>query len=168
MIKLTLGQKQNLEKLAKQAFGDDLVCQPSQVISIDTTAMLEIFDYSRCRETGPAHAGGRVLFDGSLSLRGDRAGSQLATMELSENISDAAGGPVASPVWRPSTASSEPSDQPATGQVEFLPNSAAKPSIATVEPVHDSVIFGLPTENFSDGLLQNIFCPDFQWWDIDA
>lgn len=89
-------------------------------------------------------------------------------MELSENISDAAGGPVAPPVWRPSTASSEPSDQPAPGHLEFLPDSAATPSIATVEPVHDSEIFGLPTENFSDGLLQNIFCPDFQWWDIDA
>ncbi|KAI1623112.1 hypothetical protein EDD37DRAFT_682606 [Exophiala viscosa] len=162
------GIKRNLEKLAEQAFGDDLVCQPSQVISIDTTAILEIFDYSRCREADPARAGGRVLFDGSLSLRGDRAGSQLATMELSENISDAAGRPVAPPVWRPATASSDPSDRPAPMHMELLPDSAATPSIVPIEIVHDSEIFDLPTANFSDGLLQNIFCPDFEWWDIDA
>ncbi|KIW19123.1 hypothetical protein PV08_03415 [Exophiala spinifera] len=177
------GIKQNLELLASQAFDGGTT---SRVISIDTTLMLDIFDYSRCREAdhpamsastgdGPGHR----LFDGSLSLRGDRIGSQLATMEMSEDPSDAAAGrPVAPPVWRPASASSgggRGGDGRSGGSdVEMIPDSGATPTHnpirqSAAEVVHaDLELFALPAEAFSDGLLQNIFGSESDWWNVDA
>ncbi|EXJ89888.1 hypothetical protein A1O3_02955 [Capronia epimyces CBS 606.96] len=197
--------KQNLDNLIHTAFGSTCLPSPAQgqTICIDTTAMLEILDYSRPRTAGPdPECPGRGLFDGSLLLRHDRAGSQVATIDISEELSEAAGRPVAPPIWRPATVPASQGDgsgggggggigsrsgngaqththtQPQSRHDLDRPLSLPTPSdapsttatTATVttpgEPLHDTEVFSLPADNFSEALLQDIFHQDLQWWDM--
>ncbi|EXJ95775.1 hypothetical protein A1O1_00899 [Capronia coronata CBS 617.96] len=184
--------KQNLENLVDHAFGSNAAHQPTQTICIDTTAMLEILDYSRPGAPGGATDGpGRGLFDGSLlQLRDDGAGDQVATIEISEDMSEAAGRPVAPPIWRPAAASTTTTTATTSAndydrgrgrdqnqiQIQIqqqsqsdisLPTPSDAPSNTTpVEPLHDTEVFSLPADNFTDGMLQDIFHQDLQWWDV--
>ncbi|KAL2410716.1 hypothetical protein ABEF91_000112 [Exophiala dermatitidis] len=195
--------KQELDLLVQHAFGGrdrDSPWEPSQTIRIDTNAMLELLDYTRhstaAASNEPSSDLRKSLFDSSLLPHDSTADNQVATIEISEEVSEAAGHPVAPPILRP-TISAAKIANPATKSVpsnvndygtEFqrsrnqehyhpvtfgsLPTPSDEPGSTTtatnIEASRDTEVFCLPADNFSNGMLQDIFSQDIQWWNMSG
>lgn len=123
--------------------------------------MLEILDHSRTRVADAERAGQR-LFDKSLMLGADGAGGHMATIELSEEVSEDAGRPVAPPIWRPSSTTSEWERD--INRPGHLAQQNTSPLQSAVEG-YSTEVCSLPADNFSEGLLQDLFHQDLHWWE---
>jgi hypothetical protein len=143
------------------------------MISIDTTTMLDILDYKTSRYQPENHS--RSLFAESVLPRRDTSSFQVATIEISEDVSEAAGGQLAPPIWRclidgnqipgiRNPGNKKQSTQNSDAMVEPIV-ATSNELFCTTRPLQESEIFFLPAD-FGDRMRQDSFFEDLPWWEV--